>query len=163
MEKIRLYDYLMWIAEYEINIDTEFIGEQLALEDMDADYIREFYEKHKYDVLENYKEEYPTGKYMGMDHYDTKVSFDLDGEHFEITDVNGSFLHDYTPKGMLVINNIARLNDELRDEFVNLLIHIAEEQMEGRIVEVDGEVLSKEEIEKYMGYLDEIRKFALFV
>ena len=163
MRKIRLYDYLMWIAESEIDITTELIGEQLALEDMDADCIRDFYEKHKYDVLENYKEEYPTGKYLGMDHYDTKVSFDLAGEHFVLDEVNGSFLHDYTPKGVLAINNIARLTDELRDEFDELLMHVAGEQMEGRTVEVDGEVLSKDEIEKYMGYLEEIRKFALFV
>lgn len=163
MRKITLYDYLMWIAESEININTEFIGEQLALEDMDADQIRAFYEKHKHDELENYKEEYPTGNYRGMDYYDTKVSFDLAGEHFEIPDVNGSFLHDYTPKSVLTIDNIARLTDELRDEFCELLMHVAGEQMEGRTVEIDGEVLSKDEIEKYMGYLDEIRKFALFV
>ena len=163
MGKIRLYDYLMWVAESESNITTDLIAEQLALEDMDADQIRAFYEKHKYDELKNYKEEYPTGRYRGMDYYDTKVSFDLAGEHFALNEINGSFLHDYTPKGVLAINNIARLNDELRDEFDNLLMHIAEEQMEGRTVEVDGEPLSKEEIEKYMGYLEEIRKFALFV
>ena len=163
MRKIRLYDYLMWIAESESNITTELIADQLAFEDMDADQIRTFYEKHKYDELKNYKEEYPTGNYRGMDYYDTKVSFDLAGEHFVLDDVNGSFLHDYTPKGVLAINNIARLNDELRDEFDNLLLYVAEEKMNGRTVEVDGEPLSKEEIEKYMGYLEEIRKFALFV
>ena len=163
MRKITLYDYLMWVAESESNITTELIADQLLLEDMNADQIMAFYEKHKHDVLENYKEEYPTGKYRGMDYYDTKVSFDMAGKHFVLDEVNGSFLHDYTPKEVLAINNIARLNDELRDEFDNLLLYVAEEQMNGRTVEVDGEVLSKEEIEKYMGYLEEIRKFALFV
>jgi hypothetical protein len=153
----------MWIAESELNINVEMVGEQLNLEDMDGDQIRVFYEKHKYDVLENYKEEYPTGKYLGMDYYDTKVSFDLAGKHFEIPDVNGSFLHDYTPKEVTAINNIAKLTDELRDEFYDLLIHVAEKEMNGKTIVVDDEPLSKEEIEKYMRYLEEIRKFALFV
>lgn len=163
MKRITLFDYLMWIAESELNINVELVAEQLNLEDMDGDQIRTFYEKHKNDVLENYKEEYPTGKYRGMDYYDTKVSFDLAGEHFELPYVNGSFLHDYTPKEVQAVNNIARLTDELRDVFDDLLMHVAEEKMNGRTVEVDGEPLSKEEIEKYMGYLEEIRKFALFV
>lgn len=163
MKRITLFDYLMWIAESERNIDVQLVGEQLNLEDMDGDQIKSFYEKHKHDVLENYKEEYPTGKYRGMDYYDTKVSFDLAGKHFELPDVNGSFLHDYTPKEVMAVNNIAKLTDELRDEFCNLLTHIDEEKMNGRTVDVDGEPLSEEEIEKYMGYLDEIRKFALFM
>lgn len=163
MKAITLYDYLMWIAESEKNINSVLIADQLLMEDMNSDEIMAFYEKHKRDVLENYKEEYPTGKYRGMDYYDTKVSFDLAGKHFELTDVNGSFLHDYTPKVVQAVNNIARINDELRDAFDDLLMLVAEEKMNGRTVEVDGEPLSKEDIEKYMGYLDEIRKFALFV
>lgn len=163
MARITLYDYLMWIAESDLEITVDLIKDQLDLEDMDADQIKTFYEKHKRDVLENYKEEYPTGKYRGMDYYDTKVSFDLAGKHFELLYVNGSFLHDFTPKEVQAVNNIARLTDDLRDEFNDLLMHIAEEKMNGRTVEVDGEPLSEEEIEKYMGYLEEIRKFALFV
>lgn len=163
MKRITLFDYLMWIAESELNIDAQLVREQLDLYDMDGDQIQAFYEKHKRDVLENYKEEYPTGKYRGMDYYDTKVSFDLAGKHFELPDVNGSFLHDYTPKEVQAVNNIARLTDELRDEFCDLLTHIDEEKMNGRTVDVDGEPLSEEEIEKYMEYLDEIRKFAFFL
>lgn len=163
MKRITLFDYLMWIAESEKDINSVLIADQLLMEDMNGDQIMAFYENHKHDVLENYKEEYPTGKYRGMGCYDTTVSFDLAGEHFELPYVNGSFLHDYTSKEVQVVNNIARLTDELRDEFDDLLMYVAEEKMNGRTVEVDGEVLSKEEIEKYMGYLEEIRKFALFV
>ena len=163
MKRITLFDYLMWIAESEKDINSVLIADQLSLEDMNANQIMAFYEKHKHDVLENYKEEYPTGKYRGMGFYDTTVSFDLDGEHFELPYVNGSFLHDYTLKEVQVVNNIARLTDKLRDEFDDLLMYVAEEKMNGRTVEVDGEVLSKEDIEKYMRYLEEIRKFALFV
>ena len=66
-------------------------------------------------------------------------------------------------KEVMAVNNIAKLTDELRDEFYDLLINVAEKEMNGRTVVIDGEPLSKDEIEKYMGYLEEIRKFALFV
>lgn len=94
-KKITLLDYLLWVTENnEIDITTDRIADELALEDMDSNQIYEFYEKHKNDELVSYKEEYPTGKYLGMNYYDTKVSFYLGGKHFVLTDVNGSFLHD---------------------------------------------------------------------
>ena len=94
-KKITLRDYLLWVTENnEIDITTDRIATELALEDMDSNQIYEFYEKHKNDELVDYKEEYPTGKYLGMNYYDTKVSFYLGGEHFVLTEVNGSFLHD---------------------------------------------------------------------
>lgn len=98
-KKITLHDYLLWTTENNENdITTDRIANELALEDMDSNQIYEFYHKHKNDELVDYKEEYPTGKYLGMNYYDTKVSFYLGGEHFVLTDVNGSFLHDYNIK-----------------------------------------------------------------
>ena len=92
--KITLYDYLMWIAEDENNITPELIEDNLMLTGMTDKQIMSFYKKHKNDVLEDYKEQYPNGKYMGMNYYDTIVSFYLDGKYYEMNEVNGSFLND---------------------------------------------------------------------
>lgn len=108
-KKITLQDYLLWVAESEIDITTELVADQLQLEDMDSNQIYEFYNKHKNDELVDYKEEYPTGKYLGMDYYDTKVSFYLGGEHFVLTDVNGSFLHDCNIK----VDDIPKVMNEV--------------------------------------------------
>jgi hypothetical protein len=163
--KITLYNYLKWIAESDLEITTEFIAEQLMLEDMSADQIIRFYNENKYAVLENYKEKYGSGKYMGEKVYgDTTVTFNIGKKRFKITDVHGSFLHDNksnTPS--LAIENIAKLTDNLREVFNDLQLHIYEEKMNGRTVEIDGDPIAIEDIEKYMGYLEEIRKFALYV
>ena len=90
-KKITLFDYLMWIAEDEDNIDADLIRNELMLEMDDEDTIK-FYEKHKNTELLHFKEEYGMGKYR-----ETKVSFYLDGVeggYFEIPDVYGSFLKD---------------------------------------------------------------------
>ena len=92
--KVTLYDYLMWIAEDENNLTPELIEDNLMLTGMTDKQIMAFYNKHKNAVLENYKEQYPNGKYMGMNYYDTIVSFYLDGKYYEMNDVNGSFLND---------------------------------------------------------------------
>lgn len=164
--KITLYNYLRWIADSDLEITTEFIAEQLMLEDMSADQIIKFYNKNKYAVLENYKEKYGSGKYMGEEVCgDTTVTFNIGKKRFKITDVNGSFLHDNKPNASpaLALENIAKLTDNLREVFSDLQLHINEEQMNGRTVEVDGEPIAIEDIEKYMGYLEEIRKFSLYV
>ena len=97
-KKITLYDYLMWIAEEdETNIDAELIRSELLLNpDVDDEYIMQFYEKYKNSELLYFKEEYAKGDYR-LAYYDTTVSFYIEGMengYFEITDVNGSFLHD---------------------------------------------------------------------
>ena len=61
------------------------------------------------------------------------------------------------------INSIGELVDEMRDKFHNLRMNVSGEKLEGRTIEVDGEVITLEEIDKYMDYLEEIRKFALYV
>jgi hypothetical protein len=61
------------------------------------------------------------------------------------------------------INAIGGLVDEMRAKFHNLRINVSGEKLEGRTIEIDGEVITLEEIDKCMGYLEEIRKFALYV
>jgi hypothetical protein len=62
------------------------------------------------------------------------------------------------------IANIAKLTDELRGKFHNLRINSMGEELEGRKpIEIDGKPLSIDEIDKYMDYLNEIRRFALYV
>ena len=62
------------------------------------------------------------------------------------------------------IGKIAELTDELRDRFHNLRINAMGELLDDRKpIEIDGNPLTVEEIDKYMGYLNEIRKFALYV
>ena len=161
--KITLYDYLMWIAESESNITPEFIADQLILDDMDADQILTFYNKHKNTELRDFKEEYETGEYRGEGYDDTTVSFYINNMYFVIPEVNGSFLYDHQPNVQITLNNIAQLTDVLREEFNDLRLHISEEEMHGRTVEVDGETLTTEEIDKYLEYLNKIRKFALYV
>ena len=96
-KKITLYDYLMWIAEDETNIDAKLIRSELLLNpDVDDEYIMKFYEKYKNAELLEFKEEYAKCDYR-LGYYDTRVSFYIEGMengYFEITDVNGSFLHD---------------------------------------------------------------------
>ena len=96
-KKITLYDYLMWIAEDETNIDTKLIKSELLLNtDADDDCIMEFYNKYKNSELLEFKEEYEKGDYR-LGYYNTKVSFYIEGMengYFEIPDVNGSFLHE---------------------------------------------------------------------
>jgi hypothetical protein len=92
--KVTLYDYLMWIAEDETNITSDLIANELMLDDMNSEQIMDFYYKHKNDELKDYKEQYPNGKYMGMDYCDTIVSFYLNGKYYKIDGVNGSFLND---------------------------------------------------------------------
>lgn len=96
-KKITLYDYLMWIAEDETNIDAKLIRSELLLNpDVDDECIMNFYEKYKNSELLHFKEEYAKGDYR-LGYYDTTVSFYIEGMengYFEITDVNGSFLHD---------------------------------------------------------------------
>ena len=97
-KKITLYDYLMWITEEdETNIDASLIRSELLLNpDVDDEYIMKFYEKYKNSELLYFKEEYAKGDYR-LGSYDTTVSFYIEGMengYFEITDVNGSFLHD---------------------------------------------------------------------
>lgn len=90
-KKITLFDYLMWIAEDESNIDVDMIRDELMLE-MDDEDTMKFYEKYKNTELLHFKEEYGIGKYR-----ETTVSFYLDGVedgYFEIPDVYGSFLRD---------------------------------------------------------------------
>lgn len=89
--KITLHDYLMWIAEYEDNINAGLIRNELMLE-MDDEDIMKFYEKYKNTELLHFKEKYEMGKYR-----ETTVSFYLEGVeggYFEIPDVYGSFLKD---------------------------------------------------------------------
>ena len=133
-KKITLYDYLMWIAESEIDITTELIADQLQLEDMDSNQIYDFYKKHKNDELVGYKEEYPTGKYLGMNYYDTKVSFYLGGEHFVLTDVNGSFLHDNKIDDMLD-NNVSKVTNEVVIRFCPHTNTLVLAQLVGDIIE----------------------------
>ena len=45
-KKITLFDYLMWIAEDEDNINADLIRNELMLE-MDDEDIMKFYEKYK--------------------------------------------------------------------------------------------------------------------
>ena len=96
-KKITLYDYLMWIAEDETNIDANLIRSELLLNpDVDDEYIMKFYEKYKNSELLDFKEEYAKGDYR-LGNYDTTVSFYIEGMengYFKIPDVNGSFLHD---------------------------------------------------------------------
>ena len=92
--KVTLYDYLMWIAEDESNITPELIEDNLMLTGMTDKQIMSFYNKYKNAVLEDYKEQYTNGMYMGIHYYDTIVSFYLDGKYYEINEVNGSFLND---------------------------------------------------------------------
>jgi hypothetical protein len=94
MKKITLYDYLLWIAEDENNITSDLIAENLMLDDMYADQIMDFYNKHKNDELKKYKEEYPNGNYRGIGFCDTTVSFYMDGKFYKLTDVNGSYIND---------------------------------------------------------------------
>ena len=62
------------------------------------------------------------------------------------------------------IAKIAELTDELRYRFQNLRINVTGEYLDGRKpIEIDGNPLTIDEIDKYMGYLEEIRKFALYV
>ena len=161
--RITLHDYILWTAEREEDITTELIAEQLILEDMDADQIQAFYNKYKNTELRDFKETYESGEYRGDGYDDTTVSFYINNMHFVIPDVNGSFLHDNQPNALISLNNIAKLTDDLRGEFNDLRLHISEEEMHGRTVEVDGETLTTEEIDKYLGYLNKIRKFALYV
>ena len=96
-KKITLYDYLMWVAEDETNIDAALIKSELLLNpDAGDDYIMEFYNKYKNRELLHFKEEYAKGDYR-LSNFDTTISFYIEGMdngYFEITDVNGSFLHD---------------------------------------------------------------------
>lgn len=94
MKEITLYDYLMWIAEKDCNITPELIADNLMISDKTDKQLMSFYKKHKYAVLRNFKESYPDGVYIGEGYYDTTITFTMDNVFYEITEVNGSFLHD---------------------------------------------------------------------
>ena len=94
MKEITLYDYLMWIAEKDCNITPALIADSLMIYDKTDKQLMSFYKKHKYAVLRNFKESYPDGVYRGGGCYDTTITFTMDNVFYEITEVNGSFLHD---------------------------------------------------------------------
>ena len=94
MKEITLYDYLMWIAEKDCNITPELIADNLMISDKTDKQLMSFYKKHKYAVLRNFKESYPDGVYRGEGYYDTTITVTMDNVFYEITEVNGSFLHD---------------------------------------------------------------------
>lgn len=94
MKEITLYDYLMWIAEKDCNITPELIADNLMISDKTDKQLMSFYKKHKYAVLRNFKESYPDGVYRGEGYDDTTITFTMDNVFYEITEVNGSFLHD---------------------------------------------------------------------
>lgn len=120
-KKITLYDYLVWIAEDETNIDASLIRTELLLNpDVDDDYIMEFYSKYKNSELLHFKEEYKKGDYR-LSCYDTKISFYIEGMengYFEIPDVNGSFLHD---NNMIEENDISHTDRDMNQWAVDLL------------------------------------------
>lgn len=92
-----------------------------------------------------------------------KLVIEIGGKYYE--DMSDDELSEIA-KGYAVkeINAIGELVDEMRDKFHNLRINVSGEKLEGRKpIEVDGEVITIEEIDKYMDYLEEIRKFALYV
>ena len=111
-KKITLHDYLFWIAEDESNITGELINDELMLQ-MDGDDALKFYEKYKDRELLYFKEEYGDSNY-----YDTTVTFyieGLEGGYFEITHVNGSYLHD---NGFATVNiEKEKLFNEMIDVF----------------------------------------------
>lgn len=100
-KKITLYDYLLWTADGDENeIDSYYVADQIGLwqigiED-DKHEIEAFYNKYKNCELKNFTETYnnPDGTYHGLGHFDTVITFSIDGMNFEIEDVNGSYLHD---------------------------------------------------------------------
>ena len=120
-KKITLYDYLMWIAEDETNIDANLIRSELLLNpDVDDDYIMKFYEKYKNSELLHFKEEYAKGDYR-LGYYNTTVSFYIEGMengYFEIPDVNGSFLHD---NNMAEDNNVINTDRNMNEWAEELL------------------------------------------
>ena len=122
-KKITLYDYLIWIAEDETNIDANLIRSELLLNpDVDDDYIMKFYEKYKNSELLHFKEEYAKGDYR-LGYYNTTVSFYIEGMengYFEITDINGSFLHDNDL--ISSDNTITKPNDMSMEEWAEELL-----------------------------------------
>ena len=122
-KKITLYDYLIWIAEDETNIDANLIRSELLLNpDVDDDYIMKFYEKYKNSELLHFKEEYAKGDYR-LGYYNTTVSFYIEGMengYFEITNVNGSFLHDNDL--ISSDNTITKPNDMSMEEWAEELL-----------------------------------------
>lgn len=108
-KKITLHDYLLWIAEDDSNITGELVNDELMLQ-MDEENALKFYEKYKDRELLHFKEEYGDSNY-----YDTTVTFyveGMEGGYFEISNVNGSYLHD---------NGFATVNIEKQKMFNEMI------------------------------------------
>ena len=151
---ITLHDYLMWIAGRESNITPELIANQLMLEDMSAEQIQAFYDKHKNSELKEFKEEYKTGKYRGSNVYETTFSFYIDDMHFVIPGCCCSFLLDSNPTAQNYVNKISKLANDLSDELFALRSYILEEEKNGRVIGIDGRPLLVDNIRWYLDKLD---------
>ena len=62
-----------------------------------------------------------------------------------------------------LINDIAKNTDRLRDSISNLQNIIGYAKMQGETFDVDGEEIDTEMLDKFQEYLEEIRKFSLYV
>lgn len=61
------------------------------------------------------------------------------------------------------VQAIADNTDNLRNAIDDLQLYVGCNSMEGKETKIDGEKIDMETLEKFQSYLEEIRKFALFV
>lgn len=62
-----------------------------------------------------------------------------------------------------ILKTIADNTDNLRDAIDDLRFLVGYNKMEGKETTIDGEQIDIETLEKFQSYLEEIRKFALYV
>lgn len=133
-KKITLHDYLLWIAEDESNIDGELVQNELMLQ-MNIEDAMNFYNKYKDRELLHFNEKYYGGEYY-YSSSNTTVSFYIEGlenGYFEITNVNGSFLHD---NGFITpLTNKEKMFNEMIDVFSTYLKDMFTPQVINKCVE----------------------------
>ena len=62
-----------------------------------------------------------------------------------------------------IVKTIADNTDTLRDAIDDLQFLVGTNKMAGKETTIDGEKIDIETLEKFQSYLEEIRKFALYV
>lgn len=62
-----------------------------------------------------------------------------------------------------IVSTIADNTDKLRDAIDDLQFLVGTNKMAGKETTIDGEKIDIETLEKFQSYLEEIRKFALYV
>lgn len=62
-----------------------------------------------------------------------------------------------------IVKTIADNTDKLRDAIDDLQFLVGTNKMAGKETTIDGEKIDIETLEKFQSYLEEIRKFALYV